>query len=213
MRLAALRIVPVVDIADVADAVPVAAALVRAGLPCLEITLRTNAGPDGIRRVREAFPELLLGAGTVVSADDAAIAAACGADFAASPGTSRHVIQACQSHELPVLPGVTTASDIMAAMALGVHVVKFFPAEASGGLRLLSALSAAFPSVRFVPTGGLSNETLGSYLARREVLACGGSWLIESSGLVGSDLRRSEERIRQALTIVASTPMPAPSTA
>ena len=175
-RLAELRLVPIVEIDDAADAEPLADALAAGGLPCAEITFRTAAAAESLRRLG-GRDDLLLGAGTVLSVDQAKQAAGAGARFVVTPGVSPAVLEYCREQGLPAAPGVATPTDIQTALSYGFEVLKFFPAEAFGGLATLGALAGPFPAVRFVPTGGITPSNLASYLAHPRVVACGGSWL------------------------------------
>ena len=175
-RLEALRIIPVIAIADAADAVPLAEALRSGGLPVAEITFRTPAAADAIERAA-TVDGLLLGAGTVINVDQARAAVDRGAQFIVSPGLDVELVTWCQTHSIPVFPGVATPTDITAAVKLGLEVLKFFPASAFGGLPTLDAISAPFPGLRFIPTGGISVANMGDYLASPKVIACGGSWI------------------------------------
>jgi 2-dehydro-3-deoxyphosphogluconate aldolase/(4S)-4-hydroxy-2-oxoglutarate aldolase len=171
------RILPVVVIDDPATAVPLATALEQAGITTAEVTLRTGAALEAIRRM-SANSSLVIGAGTVRTAADVDAVVEAGATYVVSPGLSRQVVERCREHGLAVLPGVATATEAMAAADLGVNLVKFFPAEAIGGVRALTAVAAALPGTRFVPTGGITASSLGSYLEVPSVVACGGSWMV-----------------------------------
>ena len=177
--LSSLRcpVIPVVVIDRVADAVPLADALLRGGISALEITLRTSVGLDAISAMKQAFPESMIGAGTVCSKQDYDRAAAAGADFIVSPGATDALFGAADHHALPFLPGAVTASEILKAIEHGYSVLKFFPAETSGGAPAISALAGPFPGVSFMPTGGITRDNLGTYLALNSVSAVGGSWL------------------------------------
>jgi 2-dehydro-3-deoxyphosphogluconate aldolase/(4S)-4-hydroxy-2-oxoglutarate aldolase len=177
--LSSLRcpVIPVVVIDRVADAVPLADALLRGGISALEITLRTSVGLDAISTMKQAFPESMIGAGTVCSKQDYDRAAAAGADFIVSPGATNALFGAADHHSLPFLPGAVTASEILNAIENGYSVLKFFPAETSGGAPAISALEGPFPGVSFMPTGGITRDNLGTYLALNSVSAVGGSWL------------------------------------
>ena len=177
--LSSLRcpVIPVVVIDRVADAVPLADALLRGGISALEITLRTSVGLDAISAMKQAFPESMIGAGTVCSKQDYDRAAAAGADFIVSPGVTNALFGAAEHHALPFLPGAVTASEILKAIEHGYSVLKFFPAETSGGAPAISALAGPFPGVSFMPTGGITRDNLGTYLALNSVSAVGGSWL------------------------------------
>lgn len=178
-RLRAVRVVPVVELPSAGDAVPLAQTLVAAGLPCLEITFRTAAARAGLEAVRRRFPDLLLGAGTVLSAEQLEAAAGCGVDFVVSPGLNATLVEDCRSRGLPVLPGICTPTELELARSLGLELVKFFPAEAIGGVALLRALCGPYREISFVPTGGINVENLTDYLALRQVAACGGSWMVK----------------------------------
>ena len=177
--LSSLRcpVIPVVVIDRVADAVPLADALLRGGISALEITLRTSVGLDAISAMKQAFPESMIGAGTVCSKQDYDRAATAGADFIVSPGATNALFGAADHHALPFLPGAVTASEILNAIENGYSVLKFFPAETSGGAPAISALEGPFPGVSFMPTGGITRDKLGTYLALNSVSAVGGSWL------------------------------------
>jgi 2-dehydro-3-deoxyphosphogluconate aldolase/(4S)-4-hydroxy-2-oxoglutarate aldolase len=186
-RLAAHRIVPVVVLDDVADAGPLADALVAGGLPVAEVTFRTAAAPDAIRAMADRG-DVLVGAGTVVSAEQVDRAVAAGARYVVSPGTSRAVVERAGEHGIPVVPGAVTATEVQAALELGVRTVKFFPAGTSGGTPAITALSAPFGDVRFVPTGGVGPANLHEYLALPSVAAVGGSWMVPRDRIRAGDL-------------------------
>jgi 2-dehydro-3-deoxyphosphogluconate aldolase/(4S)-4-hydroxy-2-oxoglutarate aldolase len=177
-RLWALGVVPVVELPEAELAVPLAEALVAGGLPCVEITFRTPGALAGVKAIRRRFPDLLLGAGTVLSTDQVDAAVSAGADFVVSPGTNPAVVDYCVSRGVPILPGVCTPSEIEVVRARGLRTVKFFPAEPMGGTALLRALCGPYRDVFFVPTGGITPAVLPDYLALAQVLACGGSWIV-----------------------------------
>src|SRR5262245_2311446 len=176
-QVAAMRVIPVVVLDDSAAAAPLAGALADAGLPCAEITLRTAAGEAAISIMAQQ-PNLLVGAGMVLDASQADHAVEAGARFIVSPGFDEEVVRRCQELSVAVLPGVATATEIQRARRAGLRVVKFFLAETLGGVHALDALSAPFPDMRFIPTGGISLGNLQPYLARNVVLAVGGSWMV-----------------------------------
>jgi 2-dehydro-3-deoxyphosphogluconate aldolase / (4S)-4-hydroxy-2-oxoglutarate aldolase len=176
-QLAAARLVPVVVLDDAADAAPLAAALVAGGLPVAEVTFRTAAAADSIRAMSERG-DMLVGAGTVLTPAQVDQAVAAGASYVVSPGLSRAVVERCQEHGILALPGAVTATEIQAALELGLTTVKFFPAGTSGGPKAIAALAAPFGGVRFVPTGGVSAGNLHEYLAVPSVVAVGGSWMV-----------------------------------
>jgi len=176
-RLAVARIVPVLTLDDPAHAGPVAGALKAGGLPVVEVTLRTPGALAALTALA-GDPGLLAGAGTVVSLDQVDAVVAAGARFIVTPGTDPAILARCRDLGIPVVPGVATASDIMRAIAEGISIVKLFPAELLGGVRMLTALAAPFPGLRFIPTGGITAGLLPSYLAHPAVLAVGGSWMV-----------------------------------
>jgi len=175
--LTAHRLIPVVTVSTAAHALPLADALIRGGLPLCEVTLRTGCAIEAISQIARAYPDMLLGAGTVLDAENVTAAADAGARFVVSPGFSYTVAERCAELGLPYLPGVATASELMAAMDAGFRLLKFFPAEQLGGVAYLRALAAPFGTVRFVPTGGITEENLPAYLAIPQVAACGGSFV------------------------------------
>lgn len=201
--IAAHRLLPVIEIQDVAQAAPLAEALIAGGLPVAEVTFRSKAAPDAIRKMAEN-QALCVGAGTIINVEQAELAISCGAKYLVSPGCFPKVIEYSLSKGIPIFPGVATPTDIGNAIACGIEVVKFFPAEAYGGLNTLKSLAGPFPQVKFVPTGGISEKNLGSYLAHPKVLACGGSWMVEKSLLQGGKWDEVRERVAAAVTLVKS---------
>ena len=185
-RLAAIRVVPVVVIDDPGHAGPLADALVSGGLPCAEVTFRTPAAEAAIRALATRT-DILVGAGTVVTADHVDRAVAAGARFLVSPGFGVDVVRRAQELGVPVLPGIATASEAQAAVRSGLREVKFFPAEKSGGLGMVSALSAPFPELRFMPSGGVSLANVRDYLAHPAVFAVGGSWMVPRERIAAGD--------------------------
>jgi 2-dehydro-3-deoxyphosphogluconate aldolase/(4S)-4-hydroxy-2-oxoglutarate aldolase len=175
--LGSARVIPVLTIERVADAVPLARALVAGGVRVLEMTLRTAAGIDAARAIIAEVPDAIVGIGTVLNARDLARSASVGARFAVSPGATPELLDAAAASELPFMPGIATASELMQALARGFDLVKFFPAEQSGGMPALRALAGPFPQARFCPTGGISESNAATWLAEPNVLVVGGSWL------------------------------------
>ena len=192
-------IVPVIVVDDLAAAVPLAKALCDGGLSMLEVTLRTPVALEAINKIRAALPDAVVGAGTVTSAELAAAAQDAGAQFAVSPGYLSALGRYCRDKELPLLPGVATASEVMAAMADGYDFLKFFPAAAAGGVAMLDALRGPFPEVRFCPTGGVNAANAGSYLALENVVCVGGSWMASRELVRAANWRGITELSRQAL--------------
>lgn len=195
-RIAEIKLVPVVILNKLEDALPDVGALKRGGLPVAEITFRTECAADAIKLLNEKEPDILLGAGTVINACQCREALKCGAKFIVSPGLSEAVAEVCAANEVLYIPGVATPTEIMKAIDLGLNVVKFFPAFNYGGIKTIKAIAAAFPSVRFTPTGGINEDNLSEYLAFDKVLACGGSWMLKGSPA------EIEGRTRRAVDII-----------
>ncbi len=195
-------IVPVIAIQDANDAEPLARALLDGGLPCAEITFRTAAAQESIRRIAKAFPEMLLGAGTVLTVDQAQAALDCGARYIVSPGLNRKVVEYCLARSVAVTPGVATPSDVEVALELGLDVVKFFPAEASGGLSYLKALSGPYGKVGFIPTGGIDESNLLPYLKFPKTLACGGSWMVKPELITAKQFDKIRELTARAVQLM-----------
>ena len=196
-------VIPVIVIHRLEDAVPMAQALVDGGVRVLEITLRTPIALQCMAAVAKAVPQAIVGAGTVRSADDAKAAFDAGCRFAVSPGYTEAVGRACRDLGLPLLPGVATASEVMAANADGLHFLKFFPATAAGGIPLLKALHGPFPDVVFCPTGGITLATAPQFLALPNVKVCGGSWLTPADAVASGDWARISALAREAAVLKA----------
>ncbi|MEZ8738040.1 bifunctional 4-hydroxy-2-oxoglutarate aldolase/2-dehydro-3-deoxy-phosphogluconate aldolase [Vibrio sp. 10N.222.51.C8] len=194
-RLRDIRIVPVIAINDVAQAVPLAKVLVENGLPCAEVTFRTEAAAESIRLMREAYPELLIGAGTVLTTDQVDTAIDAGVDFIVSPGLNPTTVKYCQQRGVTIVPGVNNPSLVEQAMEMGLKTLKFFPAEPSGGVAMLKALTAVYP-VNFMPTGGVSPANVESYLALKSVVACGGTWMVPTDKMDKGDWDGIAELVR-----------------
>ena len=201
-RLAAAGVVPVVVLDNAKDAVPAARALLAGGVDVMEITFRTAAAADAIRAVSEGCPEMLVGAGTVVTLDQCRQALECGAKFIVSPGFDPEVVSWCAERSVPITPGCVTPTEIMAAIRLGVNVVKFFPAGVYGGLRAMKALSAPFGGVKFIPTGGVDAKNLKEYLEAPFVHAVGGSWLCPKKEIAAGNFDAVTALCREASQIV-----------
>ncbi|UPR59478.1 bifunctional 4-hydroxy-2-oxoglutarate aldolase/2-dehydro-3-deoxy-phosphogluconate aldolase [Vibrio sp. ED004] len=194
-RLRDTRIVPVIAINDVAQAVPLAKVLVENGLPCAEVTFRTEAAAESIRLMREAYPELLIGAGTVLTTEQVDIAIDVGVDFIVSPGLNPTTVKYCQQRGVVIVPGVNNPSLVEQAMEMGLKTLKFFPAEPSGGVSMLKAFTAVYP-VNFMPTGGVSPANVDSYLALKSVVACGGTWMVPTDKMDKGDWDGIAELVR-----------------
>ena len=195
-----LRVVPVIVIDSADRALGLADALVAGGLPCAEVTFRTPAAGEALRRIAAERPDVIVGAGTVLSPEQAADARDAGARFVVSPGLNRRVVEWCRSHDLPVFPGICTPTEIEAALECGLDVVKFFPAEQIGGLKYLKAVAAPFPDLSFMPTGGINAANVGDYLGFSRVVACGGSWMAPQDWIAAGAF----DRIRQAVEDVVA---------
>ena len=200
-RIASMRIVPMIVIDDPDDAVPLARALSDGGLPCVEVTFRTPRAVEALRRIAGELPDVLVGAGTVLTPAQVAEARAAGARFVVAPGFNAGVVEFCQSVELPVFPGVCTPTEIEMALGAGLSVLKFFPAEPIGGLPFLKAVAAPYTTVSFIPTGGIGPSNLASYLAFPRVVACGGSWLAPNDSIAARQFDRIRDTARAAVAI------------
>lgn len=198
-----LRVIPVVVLADAGGARPLGDALLEGGLPVVEVTLRTPAGMRALAELADQS-SILVGAGTVLTAAQAREAISVGAQFVLSPGLDLEVVATCQEAGVTVIPGVSTATDVMTAVKHGVRVVKFFPAEAAGGLAAISALSGPFPDVGFIPTGGITAASLAGYLRHPAVLAVGGSWMVAPELLTGGRWTDVSRLAAQAVALAAA---------
>lgn len=201
-RLKSAGVVPVVVLDRAEDAVPTARALLAGGVDVMEITFRTEAAAASIRAVAETCPEMLVGAGTVITLEQCRQAVACGARFIVAPGFDAEVVRWCVEQDVAVTPGCVTPTEIMAAMKLGLRVVKFFPAGIYGGLKAMKALSAPFGGVRFIPTGGVDAHNLGEYLSAPFVHAVGGSWLCSKAEIAAGHFEQITALCREASGIV-----------
>ncbi len=172
-------VVPVVVLNDAKDALPLAKALVEGGLACAEVTFRTEAAEESIRLMSEAYPEMLVGAGTVLTIDQVDRAVKAGAKFIVSPGFDPEIVDYCLENNIPVFPGCVTPSEVAQAVKRGLKVVKFFPAEQAGGIAMIKAMAAPYTMVKFMPTGGISTKNLADYLSCDKILCCGGSWMVK----------------------------------
>ncbi|WP_330176075.1 bifunctional 4-hydroxy-2-oxoglutarate aldolase/2-dehydro-3-deoxy-phosphogluconate aldolase [Streptomyces sp. NBC_01498] len=194
-------VVPVVVLDDVADAVPLARALVAGGLPAIEVTLRTPVALDAIRAIAAEVPGAVVGAGTVVSPRSVTEAVTAGARFLVSPGWTETLLEALRASGVPFLPGVSTASEVVALLERGVSEMKFFPAEAAGGTAYLKALAGPLPQARFCPTGGVSAASAGAYLALGNVACVGGSWMLPPDAIVAKDWDRVRKLAQEAANL------------
>ena len=195
-------IIPVVVINDVKDAEPLAKALIEGGLPCAEITFRTEAAEESIRIMHEKFPEMLIGAGTVLTTEQVDRAVAAGAEFIVSPGINEKVVKYCNEKGICITPGTCNPTNVELALENGLEVVKFFPAEPAGGLKYIKAIAAPYTGVKFMPTGGISASNVRDYLAYDRIIACGGSWMCSGDLIKAGDFEKITELTREAAAIV-----------
>ena len=201
-KIATLRLVPVVKIEKNTDAVPLGRALLKGRLPIAEITFRTAAAEEAIRILTAELPELLVGAGTVLTVDQVKTAVDAGACFIVAPGFNPTVVDYCLERNICVVPGVNNPSQIERALERQLKVVKFFPAEVSGGLPFLKAVAAPYSDILFMPTGGINPQNFLSYLSFPRVIACGGSWMVEPGLIAAGDFLEIEERSRDAVAAI-----------
>lgn len=201
-KIEALGIVPVVVLNDAKDAIPLADALMEGGLPCAEVTFRTKAAEESIRKIAEKYPNMMVGAGTVLTIQQVDRAIAAGAKFIVSPGFDPEIVDCCIEKQIPVFPGCVTPSEVAQAVKRGLKVVKFFPAEQYGGVATIKALAAPYTSVRFMPTGGVGVKNLKNYLACDKVIACGGSWMVKGDLIKAGEFDKIQQLTREAIAIV-----------
>ncbi len=201
-KISKIGIVPVVKIDREKDAVPLAQALCNGGLPCAEVTFRTDAAAEAIKAMTESFPQMCVGAGTVLNAAQVDAAIQAGAQFIVSPGLNPNTVKYCISKNIPVTPGVSSPSEIEQAIELGLDVVKFFPAEQSGGLAKIKAMAAPYVNMKFMPTGGISAKNLTTYLDFNKIIACGGSWMVPGDLINAGEWDKIEELTREAVQIM-----------
>jgi len=198
-KIKKIGIVPVVKIDRAEDAVPLAKALCAGGLPCAEVTFRTDAAAEAIRLMVQNFPQMCVGAGTVLNSNQVDVAIQSGAQFIVSPGLNPKTVQHCIDKNIPVVPGITSPSEIEQALELGLDVVKFFPAEQSGGLAKIKAMAAPYTTMKFMPTGGVNAKNLNSYLDFPKILACGGSWMVPADLINNGEFDKIEQLTREAV--------------
>ncbi len=195
-------IIPVVVLNDVKDAEPLGRALMEGGLPAAEVTFRTAAAEESIRIMAEKFPDMLVGAGTVLTIDQVDRAVAAGAKFIVAPGLDEEIVKYCLEKDIPVCPGTQTASEMMKAIKLGLDHVKFFPAENAGGLKMLKAITAALTSLKVMPTGGISADNVVDYLKYDKIFCCGGSWMVKGDMIKAGEFDKIKEKVAEAAAIV-----------
>ena len=201
-KIQEIGIVPVVVLDDAKDAAPLAKALCEGGLPCAEVTFRTAAAEESIRIMSEQFQEMLVGAGTVLTTEQVDRAVAAGAKFIVSPGMNPRIVKYCVEKGILITPGCANPSDIEQALENGLDVVKFFPAEPAGGLKMIKAMAAPYVGVKFMPTGGINQNNVRDYLAYDRILACGGSWMVKGDLVAAGEFDKIKELAAEAVEIV-----------
>ena len=197
-------VVPVVVLDDAEDAAPLAEALVKGGLPCAEVTFRTEAAEESIRIMSEKYPEMLVGAGTVLTTEQVDRAVAAGAKFIVSPGFDPEIVDYCMEKNIPVFPGCVSPSEVAQAVKRGLKVVKFFPAEQAGGLAMLKAMAAPYTMLKFMPTGGINTKNLKEYLGFSKILCCGGSWMVKGDMIKNKEFDKITEMTQEAVELAAA---------
>jgi len=201
-RFEKIGIIPVVVLENAEDAHPLGEALMKGGLPAAEVTFRTAAAEESIRILAKDFPDMLVGAGTVLTCEQADKAIAAGAKFIVAPGFNPTVVKYCLEKGYPVTPGVQTPGEMEQAMELGLDFVKFFPAEPAGGLPMIKAVAAPYTNLKFMPTGGINKENVKDYLAYNKIVACGGTWMVKGDLIASGDFSAVEQLTREAAEVV-----------
>ena len=202
-KVSDLGVVPVVVLNDAKDAAPLAKALVEGGLPCAEVTFRTDAAEESIRIMANEFPEMFVGAGTVLTIDQVDRAVAAGAKFIVSPGFDPEIVDYCLEKDIPVFPGCITPSEVAQAVKRGLKIVKFFPAEQFGGVATIKAMAAPYVGLKFMPTGGVNAKNLESYLSFDRIIACGGSWMVSGALVKEGKFDEIKALTKEAVDLVA----------
>lgn len=197
-------VVPVVVLEDAKDALPLAEALIEGGLPCAEVTFRTEAAEESIRRMSEKYPDMLVGAGTVLTIEQVDRAVKAGAKFIVSPGFDSEIVDYCLSKDIPVFPGCITPSEVAQAAKRGMKVVKFFPAEQAGGVSMIKAMAAPYTMMKFMPTGGINAKNLKEYLEYDKILCCGGSWMVKGDMIRSGAFDKIKELTKEAVELAAA---------
>jgi 2-dehydro-3-deoxyphosphogluconate aldolase/(4S)-4-hydroxy-2-oxoglutarate aldolase len=194
---------PVMVVHELEHAVPLAAALLEGGISVFEVTLRTKVGLAAISKIKEAFPESTVGVGTVANAQDLQQSVAAGAEFIISPGITDSLLDCAVKSDVPIIPGVSTVSELMTCLERGINAMKFFPAEASGGVKTLKAFAGPFPDVAFCPTGGIGPKNIADYLALPSVYTVGGSWVLPDAAVKAQDWQQITDLTRAAVQLIA----------
>lgn len=203
-KISKIKIVPVVALDRAEDAIPLGEALIKGGIPCAEVTFRTAAAEEAIRLMTKEFPDMLIGAGTVLKTEQVDRAVAAGAKFIVAPGLNPKTVGYCVERNIPIVPGCANPSDIEAALEFDLEVVKFFPAEALGGLKLIKAMAAPYGNVKFMPTGGINADNICTYLEFNKVIACGGSWMVDKKLVAAGRFDEIERLCREAVEKVSA---------
>jgi 2-dehydro-3-deoxyphosphogluconate aldolase/(4S)-4-hydroxy-2-oxoglutarate aldolase len=201
-QFSSVGVVPVVVLNDTKDALPLADALIAGGLPCAEVTFRTDAAEESIRLMSEKYPDMLVGAGTVLTTEQVDKAVAAGAKFIVSPGFDPEIVDYCIAKNIPVFPGCITPSEVAQAVKRGLKVIKFFPAEQAGGIAMIKAMAAPYTMVKFMPTGGISEKNLKDYLSFDKILCCGGSWMVKGELVKAGEFDKIRELTEEAVNLV-----------
>ena len=202
MKIGQMGIVPVVVLNDVKNAVPLAQSLINGGLPCAEVTFRTEAAQQSIAEISKNFPQMFVGAGTVLTTEQVDRAVNAGAKFIVSPGFNPKVVEYCIKKGYPVTPGIMTPTELEMALEFGLDVVKFFPAENAGGLKMIKAMAAPYTKMKFMPTGGINPQNVREYLQCDKILACGGSWMVKGDLINSGNFAEIEKLTKEASQIV-----------
>ncbi|MGF1725655.1 bifunctional 4-hydroxy-2-oxoglutarate aldolase/2-dehydro-3-deoxy-phosphogluconate aldolase [Photobacterium nomapromontoriensis] len=202
-QLATIKVIPVIAIDRAEDIIPLGKALAENGLPAAEITFRSDAAVEAIRLLRKAQPDMLIGAGTVLNREQAIAAKEAGATFVVSPGFNPNTVRACQEIGIDIVPGVNNPSAVEAAIEMGITTLKFFPAEASGGINMLKSLLGPYTQIQFMPTGGINTKNINEYLAIDRVFACGGTWMVDKAMINEGRWNEIGRLAREAADLVA----------
>ena len=202
MKIGQMGIVPVVVLNDVKNSVPLAQSLINGGLPCAEVTFRTEAAQQSIAEISKNFPQMFVGAGTVLTTEQVDRAVDAGAKFIVSPGFNPKVVEYCIKKGYPVTPGIMTPTELEMALEFGLDVVKFFPAENAGGLKMIKAMAAPYTKIKFMPTGGINPQNVREYLQCDKILACGGSWMVKGDLINSGNFAEIEKLTKEASQIV-----------
>ena len=202
MKIGQMGIVPVVVLNDVKNAVPLAQSLINGGLPCAEVTFRTEAAQQSIAEISKNFPQMFVGAGTVLTTEQVDRAVDAGAKFIVSPGFNPKVVEYCIKKGYPITPGIMTPTELEVALEFGLDVVKFFPAENAGGLKMIKAMAAPYTKMKFMPTGGINPQNVREYLQCDKILACGGSWMVKGDLINSGNFAEIEKLTKEASQIV-----------